>query len=207
MLITLGVVVWLVIFIGGKYEWEHNVPIGCDEACAVCSSSSFTGVDPGCYECKPGYINGGLKCFDDLAALPPVSTAAGLGGQAYFTLIILAQVLGASCQVMLMVRLIGRRLLSRREAAILIIALGIEIVRMLAVDLYMLRDCKPSIMMMRLSRTLSLPSGPLALWPSDPLALWPSGPLALWPSRPLALSPSRPLALSPSPVSLRLSVH
>ena len=73
-----------------------------------------------------------MQCFDDPSELPPVSTAAGLGSTTYFVLIIMAQVTGATCQLALMRRLHNRRLLSRREAVILLIALAIEIVRMLS---------------------------------------------------------------------------
>ena len=74
------------------------------------------------------------------ASATPVSTAAALSGTTYFVMIVMAQVLGATCQLGLMRRLRWRRLLSRREMIILLIALGIEVTRMLAVDLFMLRD-------------------------------------------------------------------
>lgn len=144
-LICLGVVVWFIIFIGGKEEWEHEIPRSCGSRCAICStgdrSSLFTrNAAPACYMCKPGFINGGLKCFDDVTDLPPVSTAASLGGTAYLTLIVVAQAVGASYQLLLMFRLAIRRLLSRFDVAILLIALCIEVARMISVDLYMLRD-------------------------------------------------------------------
>ena len=129
MLICLGVFVWVIIFFGGRHEWEYNVPRQCDFRCDVCESVGSGG---GCQECHPGYINGGMQCFDDPSELPPVSTAAGLGSTTYFVLIIMAQVTGATCQLALMRRLHNRRLLSRREAVILLIALAIEIVRMLS---------------------------------------------------------------------------
>ena len=48
-----------------------------------------------------------------------------------------------SFQLLLMARLLRRRLLSRREAVILLIALAIEITRMLTVDLFMLVRSAP----------------------------------------------------------------
>jgi hypothetical protein len=136
------VLIWAVIFLGGKHEWEYNVPTDCGVGCQECSSGGgFFGTPAGgCAFCAPGWINGGLQCFADPSALPPVSTAAGLGGGFYFTIIVMAQVAGASFQIVLMLRLHRRRLLSRRERIILLTALAIEVVRMLTVDLFMLRD-------------------------------------------------------------------
>lgn len=134
LLIPLSVVVWLVVFIGGRREWEHNVPRNCDSRCEDRCD------DDTCNYCKEGFINGGLGCFDDVSQLPPVSTAAALGGTTYFVMIITAQVLGAACQLGLMWRLRQRRLLSKRENIILVIALFIEVTRMLTVDVFMLRD-------------------------------------------------------------------
>ena len=143
-LIILGLFVWGVIFLGGKHEWEHEVPKKCDDKCELCSGSRGffreTSSNRGCEICKEGYINGGLQCFDDPSFLPPVSTAAGLGGSFYFVIIIMAQVTGICCQLALMTRLFRRQLLSKRESIILLTALGIEITRMLAIDLFMLRD-------------------------------------------------------------------
>ena len=112
-------VVWFFIFVGGRYEWLYDVPRGCDSTmcadgeCYGYSShsshsshgGSSTSTFTGCKKCKPGYINGGMQCFASLTDLPPVQTAAGLGGDTYFSLIVAAQIAGASTELVLIQRL------------------------------------------------------------------------------------------------------
>ena len=58
-LIILGLFVWGVIFLGGKHEWEHEVPKKCDDKCELCSGSRGffreTSSNRGCELCKEGW--------------------------------------------------------------------------------------------------------------------------------------------------------
>ena len=49
-------------------------------------------------------LNGGGACYESAADLPPVRTAAGMGGGFYFAIIVGAQVLGALLEVVLILR-------------------------------------------------------------------------------------------------------
>lgn len=135
-LVMLGGLCWAVVFVGGYREWLHGGVKSCEaDRCA----HTCDGEDGACDECLPGFINGGGACYDTVADLPPVKTAAGLGGGFYFTLIIMAQVLGASIELVLIYRLHRLRLLRRTEILILFSALAIELMRMATVDLFMLK--------------------------------------------------------------------
>ena len=136
MLVMLGGLCWAVVFIGGYKEWLNDGVKSCESfRCAHACDAE----DGACDECLPGFINGGGACYDTVADLPPVKTAAGMGGGFYFTLIITAQVLGASIELVLIYRLQRLRLLRRTEIFILFTALAIELMRMATVDMFMLK--------------------------------------------------------------------
>merc|ERR1711871_1462463 len=134
LLITNGVFIWLFIFLGGRYEWLHDIEKDCTYQCRTCSASN------GCEVCIDGYLNGGYKCYDALMDLPPVKTAAALGPKTYFGLIIIAQIIGVSMQICLASRLLKRGRLPRAEMWILVTALTIEVSRMVMVDTFMLAE-------------------------------------------------------------------
>jgi len=140
-------VFWLFLFFGGKSEWMYGVRetarSGCDARCEDCwwrrgGSQYRGGGGYGCTTCKEGYINSGMKCYASVTDLPPVVTAASLGGGTYFALIIMAQAAGISCEIGLIRRLRARGLMPTREIGVLVIAMSIEILRMFLVDTYML---------------------------------------------------------------------
>jgi hypothetical protein len=159
-LVCLAFTIWFFIFIGGRYEWLYDVPRQCGPLCmegechrlggggysSSASSSSSSAATThrvsyeGCMECKPGTINGGMQCFESVTELPPVETAAGLGGPTYFFLIVAAQIAGATTEVVLIQRLRGMGMMPPSEMFILVTALTIEILRMFLVDVFMLQQ-------------------------------------------------------------------
>ena len=119
---------WAFIFVGGYIEWTHGGLNRCDELCKECGSGSSFG-SGSCTECMPGKVccnrkgsnrrqapdltrrgplsaqlNGGGACYESAADLPPIRTAAGMGGGFYFAIIVGAQVLGALLEVVLILR-------------------------------------------------------------------------------------------------------
>lgn len=152
-LVCLGFAIWFFIFIGGRYEWLYDVPRQCGPLCmpnechrlgysrrsSQGGSADYPSFE-GCLECQPGTINGGMQCFESVTDLPPVETAAGLGGPTYFFLIVAAQIAGASAEVLLIKRLRAMGMMPPSEMCILVTALTIEILRMLLVDLFMLQQ-------------------------------------------------------------------
>lgn len=81
-----------------------------------------------------------MECFASVTDLPPVQTAAGLGGDTYFFLIVAAQMAGASTEIVLINRLRKMDMMPPSEMFVLTTALGIELTRMFMVDVFMLKQ-------------------------------------------------------------------
>jgi len=137
-LLVLAAIIWGLIFFGGRSEWQHGIPTECSDMCAECGKGDLSFRTTGCRRCKTGYLNGGMKCYTHLEDLPSVKTGAALGGGFYYYAIIVAQVLGASWEVMLLVRL-RRRGLIGKEMFVAASALLVELLRMAFVDSFILR--------------------------------------------------------------------
>mmetsp|Transcript_37621 Transcript_37621/g.70293 ORF Transcript_37621/g.70293 Transcript_37621/m.70293 type:complete len:674 (-) Transcript_37621:70-2091(-) len=135
----LAFVVWVIIFFGGRKEWEHGIQRECGEDCADCGLADMSFVVTGCRLCKKGLYNGGMKCYKELEDLPPVKTGAALGGHFYYHAIIVVQVLGAMSEIILLARLRRRRQIIGKEMCVALTALLVEILRMILVDLFLLR--------------------------------------------------------------------
>mmetsp|Transcript_33030 Transcript_33030/g.60559 ORF Transcript_33030/g.60559 Transcript_33030/m.60559 type:complete len:647 (+) Transcript_33030:79-2019(+) len=150
---TIGILFWLFIFMGGAIEWVHGVPAdGCPpqqrssgwqglseeqrRRYLHCRDCSWNGH---CNLCAEGTINGGFQCFDNVDDLPPVRAGAALGGSTYLVLIILVQVAGGSSECGLIYWCRKRDLLQEKELVILALALIIEVLRMLLVDIFLLQ--------------------------------------------------------------------
>eukprot|EP00928_Gymnodinium_smaydae_P068235 TRINITY_DN5130_c0_g1_i4.p1 TRINITY_DN5130_c0_g1~~TRINITY_DN5130_c0_g1_i4.p1 ORF type:complete len:505 (-),score=56.13 TRINITY_DN5130_c0_g1_i4:297-1811(-) len=132
------VVVWMFIWLGSYSEWNHNVPKSYDPD--TCAPGGQTKNMRGCRSCKEGYVNGGYACFANLEDLPPVQTGAFFGGPFYFGLIVVTQLLGCAAEIFLIEKVRRRGLMPRKELVVLLIALFIEITRMLMVDVFVLKD-------------------------------------------------------------------
>jgi hypothetical protein len=81
-----------------------------------------------------------MECFRSVTDLPPVQTAAGLGGNTYFALIVTTQIAGASTELVLIKRLRDMDMMPPQEMFVLLTALAIEITRMFMVDVFMLQE-------------------------------------------------------------------
>jgi len=151
---TIGILFWLFIFMGGAIEWVRGVPNdGCPPQApssswtrlteeqkrrySFCRDCSWNG---NCNLCAEGTINGGFQCFEHVDELPPVRAGAALGGATYFTLIILAQVAGTGCEISLIHLCRKHNMLQQRELFVLILALFIEVLRMVLVDIFLLQQ-------------------------------------------------------------------
>jgi hypothetical protein len=93
----------------------------------------------GCAECLQGWLQAGKKCYRDLTGIPPVQTGAALGGTTYFTIIVLIQISGVVAECFLMYRLRERFVVPLKDMLILATATLIQIARMLAIDIVVLK--------------------------------------------------------------------
>lgn len=129
--------VWLFIFVGGWIEWSHEIPglvVGDGHVDAACVES----FGKFCSECAEGWLQAGRGCFEHLEDLPPVVAGAALSPSFYFGLIVTTQLIGITCEICLIRRV--RSILPTKEKVILGTALCIELLRMLLIDVFVLRD-------------------------------------------------------------------
>jgi hypothetical protein len=94
--------VWMFIFFGGIAEWKAKVPGRAKDdghVAAACEQGYYW-----CTTCAPGWLQAGRGCYAHLEDLPAVQVGAALGGTFYFVLIVLTQVAGITCEVMLINR-------------------------------------------------------------------------------------------------------
>lgn len=138
VVIAICVFVWIFIFIGGMVEWCHNVPSGAGPMCKEVHEQRAS--SPVCAECHEGFFQIGRKCVEHLDDIPPVKTGAALGGMTYYVLIVLLQFAGAASELALIRRLRRRGVMPTKELMVLLIALSIEILRMLMVDIFVLQE-------------------------------------------------------------------
>jgi len=76
----------------------------------------------------------GEVCLNNVTLVPAVSPGGQLGGDAYFALIIIVQLLGVATEIALIYRLLQRGRMPKKELAILVVALLGEAARMWCVD-------------------------------------------------------------------------
>lgn len=126
--------VWVFIFVVGLVEFKSDLPVYCEAgSCELCEIS-------GCSKCTSSYFNSGGKCYETLEELPPVSFGGIVGGANYLALIIAVQVLGCAIEILLIRRLRRAGLLPNKEFIVIMLALTLEVARILLIDLVVLRD-------------------------------------------------------------------
>lgn len=125
----LAAFVYGIIFIGGYIENSYDIPGGGggndpDDQCVECFGTGWDrgargghGGGGGRSDCRnASLLQAGAGCYAELEDIPSVQTGAALGGNTYFVLIIMTQVLGMACEVLLIRRLLRRNVLRKRSA-------------------------------------------------------------------------------------------
>lgn len=102
--------------------------------CETCYSHNFGSTKESCQTCRAPFFSFGWRCFEYLENLPRLLPGGELGGNFYFGLIILTQVVGVGVELLLVHRLRRRDLLPKKDQIVIFTALGVEVVRMLLVD-------------------------------------------------------------------------
>merc|ERR1719440_2418864 len=90
--------------------------------------------------CKQGYLNAGLSCMKSVEELPAIKVGAKFGGAFYVALIISTQFCGLAAETFLIRRVKRLGLLPQKEFLVLAIAMTVELLRMMIVDVFVLQD-------------------------------------------------------------------